>query len=389
MKSSASSFSLVALISVLVLAGGQRLVFEDEFETFNLARWKHEITLGGGGNWEFQFYNNNRTNSYVRDGALYIEPTLMVNDIGEQALTNGFRMDVWGASPADLCTGNAFYGCERTSGAGGNILNPIKSARIRTAESFSFTYGKVEVRAKLPQGDWLWPAIWLLPRDNQYGGWPASGEIDIMESRGNPPSYPAGGYDTFGSTLHFGPSSDTNGWPNTHKTFKPDADLTKDFHVYGLIWNDSYIGTYFDDEKNIVLSHQINQSFWTLGGWHNTNRSNPWVGEHKSAPFNKRFYLIINLAVGGTNEYFPDNVGGKPWSNTSPHAVNEFWAARDTWYPTWTHPMVIDSVRVWSDTYTYISEFQANTSNSVQKSSCAFVMIIMCYLVHYITVQFA
>ena len=95
-----------------------------------------------------------------------------------------------------------FYGCDRTSGAGGNYLNPIKSARIRTAESFSFTYGKVEVKAKLPRGDWLWPAIWMLPRDNQYGDWPSSGEVDIMESRGNAPSYPPGGYDSFGSTLH-------------------------------------------------------------------------------------------------------------------------------------------------------------------------------------------
>ena len=91
-----------------------------------------------------------------------------------------------------------FYGCDRTSGAGGNYLNPIKSARIRTAESFSFTYGKVEVKAKLPRGDWLWPAIWMLPRDNQYGDWPSSGEVDIMESRGNAPSYPPGGYDSFG-----------------------------------------------------------------------------------------------------------------------------------------------------------------------------------------------
>ena len=376
---------IVALISVLVLVKGQRLVFEDEFKTFDLARWKHEITLGGGGNWEFQYYNNNRTNSYVRDGALYIEPTLLSDDIGDKVWTGWFRLDAWGASPADLCTGNAFYGCVRTSGAGGNILNPIKSARIRTAESFSFTYGKVEVRAKLPRGDWLWPAIWLLPRDNQYGGWPASGEIDIMESRGNNESYQAGGYDTFGSTLHFGPSSDTNGWQNTHSTSNPGVDLTEDFHVYGLIWNESYIGTYFDDETNIVLSHQINQSFWNLGGWHNTNRSNPWVGEHKSAPFNKQFYLIINLAVGGTNGYFPDDKGGKPWSNTSPHAVNEFWDDRDAWYPTWTHPMVIDSVRVWSDTYNSI--FQESTSNSVQKSSCALVMIMLCYFIYFATVH--
>ena len=82
--------------------------------------------------------------------------------------------------------------------------------------SFAFRYGKVEVRAKLPIGDWLWPAIWLLPRNNQYGNWPASGEIDIMESRGNPPSYPPGGYDQFSSTLHWGPDYSQNAWEKTH-----------------------------------------------------------------------------------------------------------------------------------------------------------------------------
>ncbi len=67
----------------------------------------------------------------------------------------------------------------------------MQSAAVRTVESFAFTYGRVEVRAKLPRGDWLWPAIWLLPKWHQYGDWPTSGEIDIMESRGNAPStYP-------------------------------------------------------------------------------------------------------------------------------------------------------------------------------------------------------
>ena len=115
---------------------------------------------------------------------LHIRPTLTRDDIGDDAVRNGSQ-EIWGAQPANLCTGNAFYGCERNADFG-NVNNPVRSARIRTAESFSFTYGKVEVRAKLPRGDWLWPAIWMLPTDNQYGDWPASGEIDIMESRGNP-----------------------------------------------------------------------------------------------------------------------------------------------------------------------------------------------------------
>lgn len=84
------------------------------------------------------------------------------------------------------------------------------SARLRSVKSFSFAYGRLEIKAKLPKGDWIWPALWLLPKDQAYGKWPASGEIDLMESRGNAPGFSAGGYDSFASTLHWGPSWDLN-----------------------------------------------------------------------------------------------------------------------------------------------------------------------------------
>jgi len=73
-------------------------------------------------------------------------------------------VSLWGGEPADLCTSNAYYGCERNA-AYGNYINPVRSARVRTTESFSFTYGRVEVVAQLPKGDWIWPAIWMLPTD--------------------------------------------------------------------------------------------------------------------------------------------------------------------------------------------------------------------------------
>ena len=100
-----------------------------------------------------QFYTNNRSNSYVRDGVLYLRPTLTSDYLGSEALLYGgigaqpSVIDLWGSQPADLCTGNAFYGCSRTAGAGGNILNPIKSARIRSVNSFNMKYGKIEISA--------------------------------------------------------------------------------------------------------------------------------------------------------------------------------------------------------------------------------------------------
>jgi hypothetical protein len=83
---------------------------------------------------------------------------------------------------------------------------------------------------------------------------------------------------------------------------------------------------------------------------------NPWKREtEKSAPFNQEFYLTFNVAVGGTNSYFPDSQCDKPWSNTSPQAVNEFWNNKDKWFKSWNYPasndaaMKIDYVRIWQD----------------------------------------
>lgn len=157
-------FLLASSLAASVFAVTENLIFEDNFDSFDFKTWKHEITMGGGGNWEFELYHNNRTNSYVEDGALYLQPSLTEDYIGLNTMKYG-SLSIWGGSPADICTSNAFYGCERSAGGSGNYLNPICSARLRTAESFSFHYGRVEVTAKLPKGDMIWPAIWMLPVD--------------------------------------------------------------------------------------------------------------------------------------------------------------------------------------------------------------------------------
>jgi beta-glucanase (GH16 family) len=153
------------------------LIFEDVFEDLDFETWQHENTLAGGGNWEFQWYANNRSNSYVEDGRLHIKPTFMAEEYGEAFLTSGV-LNVHGGSPSEQCTNAQFWGCER-AGNPNNIINPMKSARVRTVNSFAFKYGTLEIRAKMPAGDWLWPALWLMPKTNAYGTWPSSGEIDL------------------------------------------------------------------------------------------------------------------------------------------------------------------------------------------------------------------
>jgi beta-glucanase (GH16 family) len=334
------------------------LIFEDNFDEFDLKKWQHESTLAGGGSWEFEWYTNSRYNSYAEDGVLYIKPTLLADEKGEDFLSSG-HLDINGGSPADECTDPQRYGCVR-DGTPTNYLNPVKSARIRTVYSFSFKYGKVEVRAKLPAGDWLWPAIWLMPRWNQYSGWPVSGEIDMMESRGNRNLVNSSGVNIgtqlTGSTLHWGPAWNIDKYMMTHaERVNPDG-YDSDWHKYQMTWTEDDISFSIDDEPLATFAPS-DGGFWEWGNLNSSGFANPWrTSKSKLAPFDQEFYILINLACGGIGGFFPDsatNPGGKPWSNTSPTASTDFWKGRDQWLPTWqlendTAAFKIDYVKVWA-----------------------------------------
>lgn len=117
--------------------------------------------------------------------------------------------------------------------------------------------------------------------------------------------------------------------------------------------------TYIDDESNKVLQvDTTKQSFWDKGQFPKTS-SNPWINQPNVAPFNTEFYIVMNVAVGGVADYFPDNIGNKPWSNKSSQSVNEFYNAKSQWFTTWKGDdvaMVIESVKVWSVDATSMKE---------------------------------
>jgi len=300
--------------------------------------------MGGGGNWEFQWYTNSRKNSFVTNSTLFLKPSFTAEHLGsEDALRTG-RQEIWGASPSNLCTGNAWYGCERTPSPD-NILNPVMSARVTTVESFAFTFGRVEVRAKLPRGDWLWPAIWLLPQKNEYGDWPQSGEIDIMESRGNAASCVSQtgeplGNNHYGAAMHWGPKWNQNAYPLTvDYTVLPDGrSFADEFHVFGLLWTEEGMIFYLDTEENVVLQ-TTRTDYWQWGaenGFWNAADFNPWqYAQSPAAPFDRQFHLVMNVAVGGTTGYFPDGVCNKPWTNAGGCSQCSFYNAKATWLPTW------------------------------------------------------
>ncbi|CAB3363618.1 Hypothetical predicted protein [Cloeon dipterum] len=327
------------------------LIFEDNFDFLDLSKWSHEVTLAGGGNWEFQVYWADPANSFTSNGNLNIHPGKLADIYGNDFLYSG-TLDL-----GPSCTQDWNFGCVRT-GNSENILNPATSARLHTVNTFGFTYGTVEVRARIPAGDWIWPAIWMMPRYSVYGGWPTSGEIDIMESRGNRELGSFGGagvnigVEQVSSTMHWGPDFAHNRYYLTHWERNSVPGFNNDFHLYQVEWTPDYIKFSVDNVEQGTVTPPAG-GFYELGGFANEGIANPW-GSSKIAPFDQEFYLILNVAVGGTNGFFPDGVanpGGKPWSNASPTAFKDFWEGKAQWEPTWqgdTTDMLVDYVRVWA-----------------------------------------
>jgi beta-glucanase (GH16 family) len=149
------------------------------------------------------------------------------------------------------------------------------SARLVTKEKGFWKYGRVEVKAKLPAGVGMWPAIWMLPVHSSYGNWPHSGEIDIVEFVGYIP-------DSLYATVHTGAY---NGMVNTQKGGRTHrSDLHTSFHLFAAEWTEESISFFVDGEKYFSFKNDLNGT----AAW----------------PFDQKFYLILNIAVGG-------NWGGK------------------------------------------------------------------------------
>ncbi len=239
-----SGFLLFVFVLVGVSCGqvGQKkadqyeLVWADEFDYVGLPdslKWSYDTEGNdwGWGNQEEQFYTKRRlANAEVKNGRLYI--TAIKENYKDRKFT---------------------------------------SARLITKGKGDWLYGKVEVSAKLPQGRGLWPAIWMLPTDWKYGGWPASGEIDIMENVGFMP-------DTILASVH------TKSYHHSIGTQRSDTltipSCYDEFHTYQLEWEPAELRAYIDGQHFFTFQNE-------------GTGTDAW-------PFDQRFHLLLNVAVGGT-----------------------------------------------------------------------------------------
>lgn len=159
------------------------------------------------------------------------------------------------------------------------------SAKLITKGKKSWTYGRLEIRAKLPTGQGIWPAIWMMPEDDYiFGGWPSGGEIDIMEFLGHETNKVYG-------TLHYGNPHGTN--QGSYKLTGTD-NFTDSYHVFSVEWEPGEIRWYVDGHL-----------YFTENSWYSGDTGEADYYTYP-APFNRDFYLILNLAVGGDWPGNPD-----------------------------------------------------------------------------------
>lgn len=211
------------------------LVWSDEFDYEGLpdeSKWNYDTGGHGWGNNELQYYTNDK-NAFVKDGKLIIEARK-----------------------------EEYEGMDYTS------------ARLVSRGKGDWLYGKIEVSAKLPEGLGTWPAIWMLPTDWEYGNWPASGEIDIMEHVGY-------NQNTIHASIH---TQSYYHSINTQKTAtKVIPDVSTNFHTYSIEWLPDKIMAYIDGELYFTFEPTKYKANPTFKEW----------------PFDKKMHLLLNIAVGG------------------------------------------------------------------------------------------
>ena len=216
--------------------GYSRCIFREEFDYEGLPDpryWGYEVGYVRGG--EMQYYTEARLeNAFVKDGCLNLR-VLNDNWVDEKGETH-----------------------------------PVTSASVTTQDKVKFTYGRIDVRAKVPSVLGSWPAIWLMPNDSRFGGWPNSGEIDIMESVGH-----------VKNIVYF--TAHCAGQTTDHKQYHYSSlvpNCHEDFHVYSLVWTERRLDFLVDNKRKFTVS----------------NNSTTW----RDWPYMFDFYVILNYAYGGS-----------------------------------------------------------------------------------------
>ncbi|XP_050351738.1 beta-1,3-glucan-binding protein 2-like isoform X2 [Nymphalis io] len=261
----------------------------------------------------------------IENGTLIIKPDISNKEIHDDKYIS---WDLGSSCTAEFGTRE----CVQTP-SGAQILPPVISGKISTKGLFSFKFGRIDVRAKLPIGNWLIPEINLEPVFHEYGKLHyTSGLMRVAYVRGN---------QEFSGNLYSGAVlTDTEpGRSMFLKHYYSSVNWNNDFHVYSLIWRPGSLQMLVD-----------NLSYGTFNGDNDYNLNNVpqagrWVNEN--APLDQMFYISLGVRVGGINDFEDSPL--KPWKNSNSKAMYKFWLSTLSWYSSWTSPeLVVDYVHVYA-----------------------------------------
>ena len=251
---------------------GWILVWSDDFDgdTLDRTKWAPEVSCWGGGNAERQCYVDRLENVRVEDGYLRLK-----------------------AAPGEH-SGPSVH-MEHSDYPGDTVTQPYTSGKVRTRDLAFWTYGRIEGRMKLPTGQGAWPAFWMMPQYSVHGGWPLSGEIDIMEAvnLGAPCNECEGGTieNRSSGAIHFGKRSPDNRHVDKRRALTAQPGQAgpprEQFHIYAMEWGEGRIDWFVDNERFYSVASD---------NWFTDSITK---AEDPNAPFNEDFYVMLNFAVGG------------------------------------------------------------------------------------------
>lgn len=222
-----------------------KLAWSDEFDenNINMGNWNYQVEEAGRFNEEWQRYTNSEQNAYIENNCLVIK---------------------------------AIHESDQ------HKINQYTSARMNTANKYAFKYGKIAARIKLPEGQGIWPAFWMLGNNiDENGGdtpWPQTGEIDIFELYGSKDD------GVVEANAHYADVSESHAMMGAVSYKLKEGKFSDDFHIFELEWNEKEISWFVDGEKYASMP----------------------ITDDEFSEFHKEFFILLNIAVGGTYAGYPD-----------------------------------------------------------------------------------
>ncbi|KAL0278205.1 UNVERIFIED_CONTAM: hypothetical protein PYX00_000089 [Menopon gallinae] len=338
--------SLCIMTLIAVYATGWKednLKWVDDFDVLDETKWQHVVSGNRGYDNEFQYFRRDKRNSYVTNGALHLKATLVGDEVSDSEVRGGLQ-DLPGCNEEP---------CVVRGDPEGDCILPVYSAQLHTKQLFRIKSGRVEVRARFPSGDWLRPEIALL---HSTDGSEEAAEIRIAEGCGNKyisdPDGHSLGADTVGQGIRRSTANLTDRAQKTLWTTTLPAGYFSDaFHVFEAEWTPGHIIFRVDGTETGRLVPPGGGP-WELGPFtlNIPEFLSSWSVGTAMAPFDREFYLVVKLSVGGS--YFEDQLENlnypKPWNSSGGRPVTDFYENSPYYAPTWDRPeLEIDYVRIY------------------------------------------